>query len=158
MEPIRKEKTRSEYKDSEALVFFINTDEIHWWDHMFRTREGFRHCFMLQWCEWSQRWMMIDWRQKNVDCMILFDFEAQAFMGFAGTRKGTVVKCFPKKIDAERGPLISYCSSLMARYLGFGDRIILTPWRLYRMLTAAGGEVVYRWSDENGKQAQEIQG
>lgn len=152
MEPVLEKETREKYENGEALIFFIERDDRDWWDSVFRTREGFRHCFMLQWDEWSKRWLYVDWQQNSIDVMILFDFEAQYFMEHMQAKKGTVVRYFPVGDPNERGPLLAYCTTVIGRYLGFGDRLILTPHRLYRMLIAAGGEIVYRWSDENGKQ------
>lgn len=154
MVSVREEKTREDYKTLEYLIFFIERPGRDWWDYLFNTREGFRHCFVMQWCEWSNRWIMVDWRQSRTDFIVLFDFEAEMFMRCIGAQKGTVVRFRP--INApDTGSLITYCSNIISRFLGLGNRIILTPYGLYRRLLTAGGEVVFSWRDENAEEENE---
>jgi len=141
----------------EYLIYFIERPDRNWWDWVFRTREGFRHCFAMQFCEWSNRWIMIDWRQYRTDCMVLFDFEAQAMISHVGQAKGTVVRFWPTE-EPCRGGLITYCSNMISRVLGLGNKVILTPYGLYRTLIAAGGEVVYCWRDEHEQERETIEG
>ena len=158
MERVRQEKTREGFEAHEYLIFFIDRLERNWWDYVFRTRDGFRHCFVMQWDEWSNRWIMVDWRQSTTDFIVLFDFEAEKFMRIAHAQKGTVVRFRPIN-PPDSGSLITYCSNIISRFLGLGNDIILTPYGLYRRLLASGGEVVYSWKDENHEQqAQTNQG
>jgi hypothetical protein len=153
MECVRQEKTRKDYPPREYLIFFIERPDRNWWDYVFLTREGFRHCFVMQWCEWSQRWIMVDWRQSTTDFIVLFDFEAEQFIRNAKDLKGTVVR-FEARQPPDSGKLVSYCSNVISRFLGLGDSLILTPYGLYRRLLKSGGEVVFTWSNENEQQAQ----
>lgn len=148
MVPVPKEESREDYPAHEYLIYFVERDARNWWDYVFRTREGFRHCFVMQWCEWTQRWIMVDWRQSTTDFMILFDFEAQKFIEHIGQRKGTVIRFKPTAPPNEGGRLLTYCSNMISRYLGLGNTVILTPFGLYRRLLASGGEVVFSWSDD----------
>jgi len=121
----------------------------YWWDWFFRTRLGFRHVVVIQWCEWTQRWLMVDWRQSRTDFTIFFDFEIEQFLRQMHAIHGTVVEITPPALDYEEGGLITYCSNIISRFMGLGNTIILTPYGLYRRLIAAGGEVVYSWRDED---------
>ncbi len=153
----QKEKTREDFPTHDYLIYFIEREDRNWWDWVFRTREGFRHCFVLQWCEWSQRWIMVDWRQSRTDFTVFFDFEMESLLRHIGEFKGTVVKFrAPPRADDEGG-LITYCSNIISRYLGLGNSVILTPYGLYRRLLASGGEVVFSWRD-NEQQTQTDKG
>lgn len=152
MVSVRTKKTRVEYDSHESLIFFTDRDERSWWDTIFRTREGFRHCFLMQWCQWSNRWLMIDWRQAHLECKILFDFEAQQLMRDIGAVQGTVVRFVSPQTPIGTRAKITYCSNWIGRYLGFGNTLILTPHALYRRLRKSGGEVVFSWRDVNEKQ------
>ena len=88
--------------------------------------------------------------------MILFDFEAEQLMRNAGEVKATVVRFWAGR-EPSCGGLITYCSNIISRYLGLGNRVILTPYGLYRTLIAAGGEVVYCWRDENERKTQTVE-
>ena len=155
MEDIRKEKTREEYLAHEYLIYFIERPERQWWDWMFRTRPGFRHCFVMQWCDWSQRWIMVDWRQSRTDFIIFFDHEAKTIMRNIGAMQGTVVRFTAPIRPDDAGGLITYCSNIISRFLGLGNTVILTPYGLYRRLLDAGGEVVFSWRDElDGQQTK----
>lgn len=149
MERVRQEKTREDFTQHEYLIYFVDRKELCWWDHLFRTREGFRHCFVLQWCEWSNRWIMVDWRQSTTDFVVLFDFEAEKFISGIAAMKGTVIRFKPTDPPDEGGSLVTYCSNIISRFLGLGNSIILTPYGLYRRLLASGGEVVFSWRDDN---------
>jgi hypothetical protein len=145
---VRKEKTREDYLAHEYLIFFIERPDRSWWDYVFRTRLGFRHCFVMQWCEWSRRWIMVDWRQSRTDFTVFFDFEVEGFIQNIGVVNGTVVRfTAPNRLDSAGG-LVTYCSNIISRYLGLGNTIILTPYGLYRRLLDAGGEVVFSWKDQ----------
>ena len=150
-----KEKTREDFPTHEYLIYFIERPDRNWWDWVFRTREGFRHCFVLQWCEWSNRWIMVDWRQSRTDFIVLFDFEAEVFLRHIGEMKGTVVRFEPPNRPDDAGGLITYCSNIISRFLGLGNSVILTPYGLYRRLLEAGGEVVFSWREEaDGQQTK----
>lgn len=115
---------------------------------MFRTREGFRHCFVLQWCGWTKRWIMVDWRQSRTDFTVFFDFEIEIIMSCMAATKGTVVRFTAPPRAENKGGLVTYCSNIISRYLGLGNSVILTPYGLYRRLLKAGGEVVFSWKDQ----------
>ena len=151
---VRQEKTRQDFKANEYLIYFIERDERNWWDWVFQTPEGFRHCFCLQWCEWSNRWIMVDWRQSRTDFIVLFHFEAEVMLRHIGEMKGTVVRYLPTEPANEGGSLITYCSNIISRFLGLGNTVILTPYGLYRRLLASGGEVVFCWRDEHEHESQ----
>lgn len=154
MAVIQKEKPREAYSHREHLIYFVERSELSWWDHVFRTREGFRHCFLTFWCEWSQRWLVINWRQSKTDFIIMYDFELEKILKVMGVQKATVVR-FEAPVDVEEGgPLIAYCSNILSRYLGFGNRLMLTPYALYRKLLKSGGEVVYSWRQDDEYQEQ----
>jgi hypothetical protein len=148
------EKTREDFTTHDYLIYFIERPDRNWWDYVFRTRPGFRHCFATQWCEWSKRWIMVDWRQSKTDFTVFFDFEIESIIRHIGEWQGTVVKFKAVEPPNDSGALITYCSNILSRYLGLGNRLILTPYGLYRRLLATGGEVVFSWSDENEQQAQ----
>ena len=154
MERVREEKAREDFEAHKYLIFFLDRNDRNWWDWVFRTRDGFRHCFAMQWCEWSNRWVMVDWRQSKTDFIVLFDFEAEQFMRQSAHLKGTVVAFEQQDPPNDSGGLITYCSNILSRWLGLGNTLILTPYGLYRRLLASGGEVVFRWSDENEQQTQ----
>lgn len=149
MAVVRQEKkTREDFTQHDYLIYFLDREDRSWWDWVFRTREGFRHCFLLQWCEWSNRWIMLNWRQSRTDFIILFDFEAEAFLRDMLAYKGTVVSFKADLKENENGALISYCSNIISRFLGLGNAVLLTPYGLYRRLLKSGGEVVFCWRDE----------
>lgn len=104
---------------------------------------------MVRYCDWSKRWILIDWRQSHTDFLIFFDFEIQELMQRIHEQKGTVVRFAQIPAPTHARGLVTYCSNMISRYVGLGNRLILTPYRLYRMLLQSGGEVVYSWSDEN---------
>ena len=115
MERIREEeKTRKDFAAHDFLIHFIETGERHWWDYLFRTREGFRHCFVLQWDEWAQRWLMVDWRQSRTDFTIFFDFEIEPILREMIPAKGTVVR-FRGGCGSSKTSLITYCSNIISR-------------------------------------------
>ena len=149
------EKTRESFATNQYLIFFKERENRNWWDYVFRTREGFRHCAVCYWCEWSQRWLMVDWRQSRTDFTIYFNFEIEQFMRQMSVVKGTVVAFEGPPDNNEGGSLISYCSNIISRFMGLGNTLILTPYGLYRRILAAGGEVVYSWRDDaDGQQAE----
>ena len=149
------EKTREDFPTHEYLIYFIERPERNWWDYVFRTRLGFRHCFVMQWCEWSQRWIMVDWRQSRTDFIVFFDFEVEGFLRHIGEVHGTVVRFYPPDRPDDAGGLITYCSNIISRFLGLGNSVILTPYGLYRRLLASGGEVVFSWRDQaDGQQTK----
>ena len=151
MEPLWQKETEAKYPEHECLVFFTDRPGRNWWDRLFRTREGFRHCFMLQWDEWAQRYLLIDWRQYQLDIMILFDFEVEKRLkGIASDEtKPTVVRIWANKHLMTEAFPVKYCSNTLCRFLGLGNRVVLTPYALYRTLIAAGGKVVYSWRQDN---------
>jgi len=144
----QEKKTREDFTTHHYLIYFTEREGRNWWDWVFRTREGFRHCFVMQWCEWSNRWIMVDWRQSRTDFIIFFDFEVEEFLRHIGELKGTVVKFEVPNRPEDVGGLIAYCSNIISRFLGLGNSVILTPYGLYRRLLASGGEVVFSWRDE----------
>ena len=149
------EKTREDFPTHKYLIYFIERPDRNWWEYVFRTRIGFRHCFVMQWCEWSKRWIMVDWRQSRTDFIIFFDFEAEVMLRHIGEMQGTVVKFTAPNRSDDAGGLITYCSNIVSRFLGLGNTVILTPYGLYRRLLKAGGEVVFSWKDEtNGQQTK----
>lgn len=154
MEGVREEKARADFPTHRHLIYFIDRDDRNWWDYVFRTREGFRHCFVTHWCEWSNRWLMLDWRQSKTDFTIFFDFEIESLIRHIGEFKGTVVAFEAIEPANEGGSLLTYCSNIISRYLGLGNSLILTPYGLYRRLLASGGEVVFCWRDEDEQQAK----
>lgn len=95
---------------------------------------------------------MVDWRQSRTDFIVLFDFEAEVFLRHIGEMKGTVVKFTPLDRSDDAGGLISYCSNIIGRFVGLGNRVLLTPYGLYRRLLKSGGEVVFCWRDEADEQ------
>jgi hypothetical protein len=144
------EEAKAQQAQDEYLVYFIDRDERYWWDWLFHPRAGFRHCFILYWDEYVLRWLLVDWRLRKLDIMMMFDFEAGNLLHSAKRSRCTVVR-FPKPAEtaADRPQLVSYCSNLMARFLGFNNHLILTPYQLYRKLIAAGGEVVFDWRNHD---------
>jgi len=158
VERVRQEKTREDFETLDYLICFIDRPERNWWDYVFRTREGFRHCFVLHWCDWSKRWLMVDWRQSRTDFVVFFDFEIESLLRGMIPMKGTVVRYTGKPRPEDSGGLITYCSNIISRYLGLGNSVILTPYGLYRRLLASGGEVVFSWRTENEQQAETIGG
>lgn len=97
---------------------------------------------------------MVDWRQSRTDFTVFFDFEIEGFLSQMHVVHGTVVELTPPFRSDDSGGLITYCSNIISRFMGLGNTLILTPFGLYRRILAAGGEVVYSWRDEDGKQAQ----
>jgi len=158
MAGVREETQRQKYSSREHLVYFIDRKGRGWWDYLFRTREGFRHCFLAHWCGWSQRWLVIDWRQSKTDFIIMYDFELEKMLTGIHAEKVTVVRFEPAPDNEDRGMLISYCSNMISRYLGLGSPALLTPFGLYRRLLRAGGEVVYCWRDQNDQKEQGVTG
>jgi len=146
---IQKAKKAQQGPDA-YLIYFIDRDERYWWDWVFHTRPGFRHCFILYWDEYVLRWLLVDWRMRKLDIMMMFEFEAEAILDSAGEANATVVK-YPKPEGLQGGSpgLISYCSNMMAKFLGFNNHLIVTPYQLYRKLIAAGGEVVFDWRTDD---------
>jgi hypothetical protein len=151
VESLSKEEAAAKYPEHECLIYFIDRPQKNWWDYVFRTREGFRHCFLIQWDEWAQRYLLIDWRQYQTDICILFDFEVEKRLKSAHMRgvKPTVVRFWAKKHLLTEAFPIKYCSNTLLRFLGLGNRVLLTPYGLYRTLLGAGGEVVYSWREDN---------
>jgi hypothetical protein len=152
MERVRQEEETTK-NASEYLVYFIDRDKLYWWDYVFRTRAGFRHCFILYWDDYVLRWLLVDWRLRKLDVMMMFDFEAEGILDSVAGTKAVVVK-FPKPAELQGGRpgLISYCSNMMAKFLGLNNHLILTPYSLYRKLIAAGGEVVFDWRNDDVRQ------
>lgn len=152
MECIRQEETtRKDLRAHDCLIFFIDRDNRAWWDWIGFTREGFRHCFMVQWCEWSKRWIAVDWRETTTDFIIFFDFEIEMLVKGIGRRKGTVIRFRRIEDPIRTGGLITYCSNIISRFLGLGNSLILTPYGLYRRLLKSGGEVVFDWRSHEHK-------
>lgn len=148
MERVREET--QEQSPQKYLIVFIDRPKEDWWDKF--TRPGFRHCFMLKWDEWSNRWLMFDWRQTRTDLIILFDFEVRQMLSHTQRLRGTVVEYYPDP-DYEglyKAGIARYCSNVIARHLGLGNHVICTPYQLFRKLTATGGEVVFSWSEPDG--------
>lgn len=136
---------------TEYLIYFVDKDVLHWWDYVFHTRVGFRHCFVLCWDEWSQRWLLVDWRRRKLDMMILFDFERDELIEALCPAKLTVIKFTTAiELEDEQALFVSYCSNLLGRLLGLGNTLILTPYQLYRKLLDAGGEVEFDWRIHDG--------
>jgi len=134
----------------ECLIFFIDKPELRWWDHVFRTRPGFRHCFMVSWSHWAQRWLLIDWRTLNLDAMMLFPFELSELEEFAREQDATIVRYTPKQHDVtSRTPVFIYCTTALQHFLGLSSGPILTPYRLYRKLLKLGGKQIYSGRAEN---------
>ena len=153
MAGVREEtKTREDFEQNRYLIFFVERPGRNWWDIVFRTRLGFRHCVVCHWCEWSNRWLMVDWRQSRTDFTIFFDFEVEQFMRQMSDVYGTVVAFETPDRPNDAGGLITYCSNIISRFLNLGNSVILTPFGLYRRILAAGGEVVYSWRDEADEQ------
>lgn len=154
----QEEKTRENFQTHDYLIYFVERPDRNWWDWVFRTREGFRHCFVTQWCEWSQRWIMVDWRQSRTDFIVFFDFEVESILRHIGAMKGTVVRFKAPARSDEAGGLITYCSNIISRFIGLGNSVILTPYGLYRRLLKSGGEVVFSWRDETNEQQTQADG
>lgn len=135
-----------EQQPTEYMIYFIDQGQRHWWDTVFHTREGFRHCFMLAWDEWARRWLMIDARQRVTDVLICFDFEIENLLTGLAKSKLTVVRYYLSDEHDQKPPFfLSYCSNMIARVLGLKSSLILTPYQLYRKLIAAGGEITFDW-------------
>lgn len=156
MESVQKEETQKD-DARPCLIFFVDRPRLKWWDHIFRTRAGFRHCFLMRWDEWTQRYLMIDWRQYQTDIVLMFDFEVDMWVKQAAIGKTTVVSYTPDFQTLDAFP-VKYCSNTLARYLGLGNRMILTPYGLYRTLRRAGGEIVYSWRQHEQQTPEEIGG
>jgi hypothetical protein len=150
----QEEKTRADFRTHRYIVCFVEREGRNWWDWFFRTRLGFRHCFVVQWCEWTQRWIMVDWRKSRTDFTVFFDFEIEAFLRQMRVVHGTVVELTPPEREDDAGGLLTYCSNIISRFMGLGNTVILTPYGLYRRILAAGGEVVYSWRDEDEQQSE----
>lgn len=153
MERIRKKTSAPKPRD-EYLVVFIDLPDRRWWDYVFHTRPGFRHAFCLYWDAWAKRWLMLDWRQSKLELVMLYTFEAEKVLAQVRAMGGTVVRYIPAApVPETAGTPFSYCSNLIARYLGIGWHLVLTPYQLYLRVLKAGGQVVYSWRDpcENRK-------
>lgn len=154
MESVQQKEAQEKWPEHECLIFFMDRPDLKWWDYLF-TRKGFRHCFMVQWDEWAQRWLMFDWRLFQTDVAIMFDFEVEAMLRACrtDTAKLTVVRFWAVKHKIIEAFPIKFCSNTLCRFLGLGNWPMLTPWGLYRTLRREGGEVIYSWrhQDGNGK-------
>lgn len=147
MESVRQEAPQQTPR--EYLIYFVDRPGKHWWDYVFFTREGFRHCFMMSWDQWAQRWLMIDWLADSTNILMLFDFEAEKYLDGIRGQHATVVRFTADLNETAPSGILTYCSNLLARFLGLGKYLILTPEGLYRKLLATGGEVVYSWRDHD---------
>lgn len=144
----QEEKTQK-YKD-DCLIFFQDTPGKRWWDYVFHTRPGFKHCFLLYWDGWARRFILLDWRMNRVDVMCFFDFEIEEFFAHADKWDGTVVRFMPvSEVQSRFGFPYKSCVTMIQHFLALQHYLILTPFQLYRRLMQLGGEVITEWSENS---------
>jgi len=106
---------------------------------------------MAYWDRWADRWIILDWRILQMDLIVNFDFEMEEVYATALAANATIIE-FKREIHVEPShsmPLINYCTTLIAHFLGVSHGVILTPYGLYRKLLKLGGKEVYSWRKDN---------
>lgn len=143
MEPVQKQPAAPAQEGQYLILFGEGDDGLHWYDYLF-TRKHFRHAFLLYWDEWTNRYLMFDWRIQRLELSILFPFEVAHILKECQQNNLRVVK-FTRKNPERKSPFFfGYCSNMLARFLGLGSPLILTPYGLYRRLLRAGA-TDYDW-------------
>ena len=81
-----------------------------------------------------------------MDAMILYNFEVDILFRDMAGAKLVVLGYTPPSSEGTTDPqMISYCSNLIGKLLGFRSNLLLTPYQLYRKIIAAGGKIVFDW-------------
>lgn len=142
-------------EDSEPLVdpdgvvewhiFFVDRDKLYWFDRVFRTRKGFRHCFALGYQPKSYHYILMDWQGHRLDLKILHPWKLDQLLVEVDSKYPTVVSYIPsvddESISLMRQPLL-YCVEAIKHLLGIRNFFVWTPYQLYRELLKRGATVI----------------
>ncbi|MEI6558953.1 MAG: hypothetical protein WCO00_11150 [Rhodospirillaceae bacterium] len=119
-----------------AWVVFCDGTELAW---LRLLRPGFRHCFVM--LHDGERWIAIDPLAALLEVTVppvAADFDLPGW--FAG-RGHAVVAAPIRRALGRPAPWAPFtCVETCKRVLGLRDRLVLTPWQLYRRLTGAAAE------------------
>ena len=128
------------------LVIFLDNDEKYWWDHVFRTRKGFRHVFAMAYQPGSYHWIMVDWTAKYMQTWIYHPERAHDVIKWAKeSRNATVVTYRPRKDkNSVFNVPVLYCTEAIKHLLGIKKFFMWTPWQLYKYLLQTGGNEIHR--------------
>lgn len=118
---------------SDALVVFTGDTEIAWVRRWLRA--GFRHCFVL--VRRGGRWISFDPLAHRIDLDVPDVPEGFDMGGWLRAQGFTVVRA---RVDRAPAPPALFapfsCVEAVKRVLGLRAPWVVTPWRLYRHLTA----------------------
>ena len=134
------------------LVCFTGRDEkIYWWDRFIG--RDFKHCFIIQYQDSVNQWILMDWRTGVCDLVIFKSSEMSSILNMLRTSYGRMVlfnAALPEKESYYRIPLM-YCVQAALQVLGLPTRWTFTPKQLYKRLINSGGQEIINYrTAENG--------
>lgn len=118
-------------KTQQAWVVFSGQTDMAWLKVL---KRGFRHCFVL--LNDGQRWVTLDPMLHHMDVEVHHnippEYDLPAWLGLQGYR---IVKAPLLRRQNRPAPVMFFtCVEAVKRILGLHNRLILTPWQLYRYL------------------------
>lgn len=129
----------------EWQVFFVDREELYWFDYLFHTRQGFRHCFVVGYQPQSYQYILMDWMGHKLQMEILHPWRYQQLMEALEEKQHTIVTFRPnvddESISLLRQPLL-YCVEAVKHLLGIRNFFIWTPYQLYRELLKRDAVVI----------------
>ncbi|MEX1306346.1 MAG: hypothetical protein WD489_09300 [Rhodovibrionaceae bacterium] len=124
-----------------ALVAFGGHCELAW---LRLLKPGYRHCFLLR--RVASGWLLYDPRSDMTELALWPACSAEDLSKILRNKGYRVVSGNLPAASRHPAPLAAFtCVEAVKRALGIRKRWILTPWQLYRYLTAqAGGAAAER--------------
>lgn len=136
----------------EWQVVFADREELYWFDRVFHTRSGFRHCFAIGYQPKSYHYILLDWQGHKLNLEIMHPWRLDQLMQALESKEHTIVtyrhNVEDESISLMRQPLL-YCVEAVKHLLGIRNFFVWTPYQLYRELVRRGGTVIKRTHDEN---------
>jgi len=130
---------------AEWQVFFADRDDLYWFDWLFHTRKGFRHCFVVGYQPKSYQYILLDWQGHKLTLEILHPYRYQQLIESLEEKQHTIVTYRPnvddESISLLRQPLL-YCVEAVKHLLGIRNFFIWTPYQLYRELLKRNATVI----------------
>lgn len=115
-----------------ALIVFGDSTGL-WWLRWLRP--GFRHCFVAAECRLG--WVVIDPAAHGVGLSVLPPMSADELGAWYRQHDLTVVECRIAPRIKRKFPLAPLtCVELAKRVVGIRTPLVVTPWQLFRSITA----------------------
>ena len=116
----------------EILVVFTDQTDLWWLKFL---RRGFRHCFIL--IRFADVWISVDALAHKTEVMRIDIPDHFSLMQWLENQGETVIKTqiTPAKLKPY-SPSFFTCVENVKRIIGIRKPFIITPWRLYKFLTA----------------------